>query len=1314
MDPDIVKELNESLRELNDALRKQSSELMTYTSSLTSINNNTNNNTNAAAAASKANNSAAQSTTKYSQTVTAVDEALKKGNADFSRGLKNTGEATVNFGKALISAETSLTKYGASANQLGGAAWDIGKNFGLLGMAVGGALAVLGLAANSILTLNQNIIDFRDGFTKQAGVLPITTENLGKLASEAGFAYNRMPMLAKAVQNLGPSLLSLGGYAGEGAVRFMNIANVGEETRKRFSRMGLQQEDLLQYQSYYIELQRAGGQSQENKRKTDQQIQRESLLYAENLLVLSGLTGEKAETIKDRQQQEMLKLEEQSAILAENEEIKRLRALGTAEANAKAEEIAANQKLRRETIEALAGQGREAEAFAAGSLMRLGSYTDATAKYANAGFLQQTNALKRTRDVTGFIEDITSTQMGINERMNTATQFVADAADQMGGLGHQSLITVNRIGNDLRESTERLRNQQNEKGAEGTDTLADTAASIQELEILASQKFQAFLETIDPLRHGFEKFKDAAIIAAAALGGGALIAGVAKGISLFSGDLGSARNPMHAKIVSSPGDVGTGGTGKQGIGARLKGLFSKTAAPTAAAAGVGAGPLAKGATGASALSNAAGSAGGSKVGIFLMGLSQGLSAIGKASVHVVLGAGAVGAAIALIGAGIAGATWIIGKSLPSLAEGLTAFNTVNGDKLEKIGIGMAGMAAGLLAIGASSITDAIGNIAQWATGDNSNPVDNLQKELTKFQEIKVDSKKVEYNSRAFIAFNKMLAQATEINGTIAGALSRAFGSFFEVDIPLDKFKDFSDLDINAEQVGKNATAFKLFSEAMDSYKGVGTLDALGIISQALSGSVFSFYKSLPTDDPIKRFEKFSKVQINGAQAAINAAAFKDFANAMAEYKGGPGVIDALSQLAGGALMSLFNVDGPIDTFRKFAQEDFGPNMEKNTEAFAKYANSGGRGSGVGTDNGGDTSSSTPTESPPAAPSPAPAPAASSEDNASPAPVPTGGGTPTAATGGGDTTTAAPTGPAPVIGAGRDAVLNYAQSLGASDRAAFYRSLVNQGMQRAAAARAAGNSAQASLWERAANQYHLASEAAESAAQTENTSSGNAVSSPDSGGRTGMQLATISAQGKSVQVAAAVAPKMQQVIDRMTSVGYRIKTLHGYNDRNIARTNIKSAHSRGWAIDVNPEENPHTSRLITDMPGDVVRHARSIGLGWGGDWRSSKDAMHFSAQKNEGGYLRAQAGGVFSGSPAMVGAGIAEAQKIGMLNPQSLISKLGKTSIDAASELANPITADAETDLTPELLTMIEGKLEKVLYALENNQYTHEKILKNSM
>jgi D-alanyl-D-alanine carboxypeptidase len=72
----------------------------------------------------------------------------------------------------------------------------------------------------------------------------------------------------------------------------------------------------------------------------------------------------------------------------------------------------------------------------------------------------------------------------------------------------------------------------------------------------------------------------------------------------------------------------------------------------------------------------------------------------------------------------------------------------------------------------------------------------------------------------------------------------------------------------------------------------------------------------------------------------------------------------------------------------------------------------------------------------------------------------------------------------------------------------------------------------------------------------------------------------------------------------------------------------SNHAYGHAIDINPIENPYIgcgkvhdprmrpyvdrSRLKKGMVTPaVVRAFRSIGWGWGGDWRGTKDYMHFS-------------------------------------------------------------------------------------------------------
>ena len=76
----------------------------------------------------------------------------------------------------------------------------------------------------------------------------------------------------------------------------------------------------------------------------------------------------------------------------------------------------------------------------------------------------------------------------------------------------------------------------------------------------------------------------------------------------------------------------------------------------------------------------------------------------------------------------------------------------------------------------------------------------------------------------------------------------------------------------------------------------------------------------------------------------------------------------------------------------------------------------------------------------------------------------------------------------------------------------------------------------------------------------------------------------------------------------------------------------SEHSYGTAVDINPDQNPYVSRTGRIEPpfgapwadrtlrepgmihatGLVVEAFRSIGWRWGGNWRGTKDYMHFSA------------------------------------------------------------------------------------------------------
>ena len=127
----------------------------------------------------------------------------------------------------------------------------------------------------------------------------------------------------------------------------------------------------------------------------------------------------------------------------------------------------------------------------------------------------------------------------------------------------------------------------------------------------------------------------------------------------------------------------------------------------------------------------------------------------------------------------------------------------------------------------------------------------------------------------------------------------------------------------------------------------------------------------------------------------------------------------------------------------------------------------------------------------------------------------------------------------------------------------------------------------------------------------------------------------SKSGQQATVNANLAPKFQSLIDWLDVRGYDIKDIQGFNHKKIG--NYESAHSFGAALDVNPAQNPMLSKLQTDLPKEVSAYAKSIGLGWGGDWSSVKDPMHFSAQPTEGGSGGYDSGGVIGPtSRGMVG------------------------------------------------------------------------------
>jgi len=107
---------------------------------------------------------------------------------------------------------------------------------------------------------------------------------------------------------------------------------------------------------------------------------------------------------------------------------------------------------------------------------------------------------------------------------------------------------------------------------------------------------------------------------------------------------------------------------------------------------------------------AASGAGGVGLGASIQSVGTALAAVGRMGLWVGLGGTAIAAVIIQVGAAIAGATWLLGKTLPTLAEGFMSFTKIDGKALVETGKGIGALGLALAAFGVGSPLAAAGNV----------------------------------------------------------------------------------------------------------------------------------------------------------------------------------------------------------------------------------------------------------------------------------------------------------------------------------------------------------------------------------------------------------------------------------------------------------------------------------------------------------------------------------------------------------------------------------------------------------------------------
>jgi len=344
--------------------------------------------------------------------------------------------------------------------------------------------------------------------------------------------------------------------------------------------------------------------------------------------------------------------------------------------------------------------------------------------------------------------------------------------------------------------------------------------------------------------------------------------------------------------------------------------------------------------GAGLLGGLAGGVGGAVV-----GFGRGMASLGPLAPKILLGAGAIGTAIGLIGAGIAGAAWLTGKAFPTFVEGLKSFEDVDGGKLEEAGDGLQSLGLGIAAWGGGQIAAGVGNLVTGIFGDG---MDDMLNQLEMFGQAEINTENVKRNAEAMSAFGKAMAAGgagTALSGVgsfVSGVVG-GIGNFFgggDAD-PLSQLKDFGETYVNAENVKRNAEAMSLFGKAM-AEGGAGTAaGGIGTFVSGVMGGIGEVFGG-EQSDPLSQLKLFGETSVNLENVENNAKAMSLFAKATSIGAAGTAV-GGIGTFVSGVLGGIGEAFGgeqsdPLSQLKLFGETAVNrENVENNAKAMTAFS-----------------------------------------------------------------------------------------------------------------------------------------------------------------------------------------------------------------------------------------------------------------------------------------------------------------------------------------------------------------------------------------
>lgn len=467
---------------------------------------------------------------------------------------------------AFLGTEKGFTKFGSGLTSAGDAAWQIGKNFGILGMAIGGLAKGATEVTSAAFKQADASLKATDQLAALGGAGGFTAKEVLNMGHKAGLTSANLEVFTKAAAKAGSGLGGFGLTAADGIKAFSEMTAVTKEQRMAFQRLGISQEQLMEMQGDYVKLQELSGRSLQGQGRDTAKLRQESLAYVENLTRLSALTGKSADRLQKEQDKIDLEYEEIVQTRIESDKIRQLRKEGHhVEANALEQE----QKNRKAYLKQMSAVIGPEAAMQLAHIARTGGFDSRTKGQAvlgvDPGQIARDIKSARTEDeartnaaaYSNTYKDLVS--KGVLD-FGPALMYRGKGLGNNLGLGEEVVQETSKyMGRDEVDALNKARQQTRNGGAASSkDPAAIARGELTEAEIAAKTKLDELLASVNPLMLGFT----ATTVAATALTAAALAASAAL---TYMG--------AKAKIGQLLGGAGTPGPGSSGkIGKLLGGL----------------------------------------------------------------------------------------------------------------------------------------------------------------------------------------------------------------------------------------------------------------------------------------------------------------------------------------------------------------------------------------------------------------------------------------------------------------------------------------------------------------------------------------------------------------------------------------------------------------------------------------------------------------------------------------------------------------------------------------------------------------------